>query len=363
MSRFARSGRVFFFEEPVYEDVTPQLRIATCPKTGVLVVTPLLPHGLTNVETIAHQRRLLENLVASEKLSKYIAWYYTPMAREFTAGLQPAVTVYDCMDELSGFAGAPSGLYANEQDLFLHSDLVFTGGASLFAAKRKLHSSVHLFPSSVDVAHFASARTTEVEPADQAMLPRPRLGYAGVIDERMDLDLIRYIASQRPDWQIVLIGPVVKIDRESLPQAPNIHYLGLKPYAELPAYFSGWQIGMLPFALNDSTRFISPTKTPEYLAAGLRVVSTAIRDVVSPYGESGFTGIAGSPEQFVQIADSLLREKTSSEFNARVSEFLSRSSWDKTWSNMNNLITDLMRSSERGTVPLSRQTSEDVAHV
>ena len=363
MSRFAKSGRVFFFEEPVYEEgATPELRQLVCPKSGVVIATPVLPSGLSAAEIIVQQRRLLETLVRQEQVKNFVAWYYTPMAREFSAWLRPTVTVYDCMDELSGFAGAPPAMLENEQNLFYNADLVFTGGASLFAAKRKLHSSVYLFPSSVDYAHFALARSITDDPADQSQVAKPRLGYAGVIDERMDLDLIRYIAEQRPDWQIVLIGPVVKIDPRSLPQARNIHYLGMKPYADLPAYFSGWQIGLLPFALNDSTRFISPTKTPEYLAAGLRVVSTAIRDVVSPYGESGLAGIGRSPAQFVEVADSLLNEKPSSEFDAKVTDFLSRSSWDKTWSEMNRLISDVTESSKKP-VQLGRSVSEGVAHV
>ena len=339
MSRFAKNARVFFFEEPIFEEDEAHLKSSVCPKTGVLVQTPVLPHGLTVAEIVSQQKKLLTQLLREERVDRYIAWYYTPMAREFTRDLQAAVTVYDCMDELSGFAGAPPAMASNENDLFQAADLVFTGGASLFTAKRKQHKAVYLFPSSVDVAHFARAKTISQEPADQAAIPHPRLGYAGVIDERMDLQLIRSVAERRPNWQIVLLGPIVKIDEQTLPKLPNIHYLGMKPYADLPAYFSGWQVGLLPFALNDSTKFISPTKTPEYLAAGLRVVSTAIRDVASPYGEQGLASIAETPEQFVEKTGSLLSERSTAGFEHQASAFLAQSSWDTTWREMNELVT------------------------
>ncbi len=334
MSRFARDRRVFYFEEPVFEAVEPHLRLSVCPRTGVSVYTPILPNNIAAVDTVSLQQMLLEDMLAQNKIADYIAWYYTPMAREFAFGLKPHITIYDCMDELSAFAGAPAAMKQNEQALFANADLVFTGGATLFESKRKQHESVHLFPSSVDVAHFARARSIDRDPDDQYDLPHPRLGYAGVIDERMDVELLRSLASRRPEWQFVLLGPVVKIDPASLPQAPNIHYLGMKQYADLPQYLSGWDIGMLPFAMNDSTRFISPTKTPEYLAAGIRVVSTPIRDVITPYGDLGLVSIAGTAEEYLAAADAILARPGDAAFQARVDQFLSQFSWDKTWNEM-----------------------------
>ena len=244
------------------------------------------------------------------------------------------------MDELSAFAGAPAEMRENERALFGEADLVFTGGASLYESKRLQHPAVYLFPSSVDLAHFARARRPQAEPEDQLHLPRPRLGYAGVIDERMDLGLIAGIAAAKPDWQLVLLGPVAKIDPASLPRADNIHYLGMKAYEDLPRYLSGWNIGLLPFALNESTRFISPTKTPEYLAAGLRVISTPIRDVVTPYGDLGLVSIADRPREFVKAAEVLIQSPSNNEFLASSAKFLSKSSWDKTWSEMNQLVEE-----------------------
>jgi glycosyltransferase involved in cell wall biosynthesis len=368
MSRFARNRRVFFFEEPLFEEGKPHLRSCVCPKTGVRVKTPVLPHGLALQQAIQLQKDLLEAALREHGIEHYIAWYYTPMARQFASGLRPRVTVYDCMDELSAFAGAPPEMVQNEHGLFREADLVFTGGASLFQSKRKQHPSVHLFPSSVDVAHFARARSSKTEPDDQSRLPRPRLGYAGVIDERMNLTLLAEVAAQRPQWQLVMLGPVVKIDASSLPQAPNIHYLGMKTYAELPDYLAGWDIGMLPFAINQSTRFISPTKTPEYLAAGLRVVSAPIRDVVTPYGDLGLVSIADGPGEFVSAAESLLASPITSEFRDAVGGFLSKSSWDKTWREMNRLLEEKimlrhLASDQRQSKLCSENSSKGAAHV
>jgi UDP-galactopyranose mutase len=338
MSRFAHQRRVFFFEEPEFHDGVPHIRERMCDRTGVRVCTPMLPQGMDKAGILSAQKRLLDELMSRHNVSAHVAWYYTPMAREFSRHLTPKVVVYDCMDELSAFAGAPPEMRLNEQDLFDRADLVFTGGVSLYESKRKQHHSVHAFPSGVDVAHFAKARTHRGEPEDQAQIPHPRIGFAGVIDERMDIDLLREVSAMNPGWHFVLIGPTCKIDPASLPQAANLHYLGMKPYSELPAYFSGWEIGMLPFALNESTRFISPTKTPEYLAAGMRVVSSAIRDVVHPYAELGLVEIFSGAAEFSAKVQGLLAEPSVDEFRARADAFLSRSSWNKTWSAMDRLI-------------------------
>jgi UDP-galactopyranose mutase len=247
------------------------------------------------------------------------------------------------MDELSAFMGAPPSLCARERELFDRADLVFTGGRSLYEAKRAQHQSVHCFPSSIDAAHFGRARTPQPDPDDQAELPHPRLGYFGVIDERIDLELIAAVADARPDWQIVMLGPVVKISPDSLPCRPNIHYLGQKPYSELPAYVAGWDLAIMPFARNEATRFISPTKTPEYLAAGRPVVSTSIRDVVQPYGRERLVSIADDPEHFVAAAEhemalTELARDHRSRWLARVDAFLDGNSWDRTWNRMRDLI-------------------------
>jgi glycosyltransferase involved in cell wall biosynthesis len=339
LSRCAKDRRVFFVEEPVYGDYVPHLDIS--PRDcGVQVVVPRLPHGLDDIELVAIQQALLiDELFMERNVTDYILWYYTPMALSFTRYLEPLVRVYDCMDELSAFKNPPAGLKRLEAELLECADVVFTGGHSLYEAKRQLHKNIHPFPSSIEAAHFRQARHIEVEPADQQSIPHPRLGFFGVIDERMDLELLSGLADARPDWHLVMIGPVVKIDPAELPQRPNIHYLGGKDYKELPAYLSGWDIALLPFARNESTRFISPTKTPEYLAAGVPVISTSIRDVIRPYGQQGLVKIADTVPEFINAAEYFM----SNEFNFKawlrqVEEALSSNSWDRTWARMQNLI-------------------------
>jgi UDP-galactopyranose mutase len=220
--------------------------------------------------------------------------------------------------------------------------VVFTGGPSLFETKRAQHSNVHLFPSSIDTAHFGKARLPQDDPADQAGIPHPRLGFFGVIDERMDLALLAGIARLRPDWHLALIGPVVKIEPQTLPQGPNIHYLGQKAYEQLPVYLAGWDVALMPFARNEATRFISPTKTPEYLAGGKPVVSTSIRDVVRPYGEQGLVRVADTPEDTVAAIEETLALPPAERaaWLARVDGFLKDHSWNRTWAEMDRLIAD-----------------------
>jgi UDP-galactopyranose mutase len=261
------------------------------------------------------------------------------MALRFTNHFNPIASVYDCMDELSAFKGADSLLPELEKQLFQHVDLVFTGGQTLYEAKRQAHPEVHAFPSSIDVTHFGKARTITTDPPDQADIPHPRLGFFGVIDERFDTELLDSMAVKRPDWHFVMIGPVVKIHLDSLPRHANIHYLGAKTYEELPAYLAKWDIALLLFARNESTRFISPTKTPEYLAAGKPVISTSIRDVVRPYGELGLVQIADRPDDFIQAAEKVLAQSSETgDWLGRVDDFLTNISWDKTWQQMSDLI-------------------------
>jgi UDP-galactopyranose mutase len=336
LSRCASERRVFFVEEPIWHDEAPRLEL-TDGREGVRVVVPVLSRSPAHGGAVEQQERIVGELFERERIADYVLWYYTPAAIEFTRSLTPRAAVYDCMDELSAFAGAPPELRTLEQELFERVDLVFTGGRSLYEAKRERHREVHLFPSSVDTSHFARARSIEPEAADQAPLPRPRIGFFGVIDERMDLELLASFADLRPDWQLVLIGPVVKIDPATLPRRPNIHYLGPRDYCELPSYLTGWDVAMLPFARNESTRFISPTKTPEYLAAGRPVVSTSIRDVVSPYARAGLVFIADDPSEFVEACAEAMREDAEDR-QRRADSFLTETSWDYTWADMRELV-------------------------
>lgn len=341
MSRFARRQRVYFVEEPLFEKTdVAVMRDVACPQTGVVVVTPVIPDVEKGRDVQHVVRHLLNGFMRRENIQRYVAWFYTPMSLEISPDVDPELIVYDCMDELSLFRGAPPKLCENETELFQRANLVFTGGVSLFEAKRNRHAHVYPFPSGVDVEHFAKARSLRKTASEQTSMPKPRIGYAGVIDERLDMELLDEVSRLRPLWQWVMVGPVVKIDPETLPKRDNVHWLGQKNYQELPRYFAGWDAAILPFALNDATRYISPTKTPEYLAAGLPVVSTAIRDVVSPYGNLGLARIARTPDEFVLALEQSMSHGFSMKWRERADQFLQTLSWEDTWSAMARLIDD-----------------------
>ncbi|MEF2277240.1 glycosyltransferase [Deinococcus sp. YIM 134068] len=344
MTRAARSRRVFYVEEPIFGEAPDHLVTRQDP-SGVVVVTPHIEIGHSPAQSQTRTARLLAEFVEDEGLEVYDLWVYTPMELPITAGLRPRVTVYDCMDELANFKGASPELRAREAQLFAQADLVFTGGHRLYEAKCKQHASAHPFPSSVDTAHFAQARTRrsteQGDAADQRDVPRPRLGFYGVIDERFDIALVGELARRRPEWQFVLLGPVVKIDPADLPRGQNLHYLGMKSYTELPTYLAGWDVALLPFALNEATEFISPTKTPEYLAAGVPVVSTGIRDVIRPYGERDLVRVADGVDAFEAACAAALGEAgtpAAGERRERADRYLSTLSWDRTWAEMSALI-------------------------
>jgi len=353
LSRAAKHYRVVVVEEPVFEAGTaPAMDVSRRPG-GITIAVPKLPTGLSESDIVAAQRDLVEALIGRESSAPRVFWYYTPMAMAFTNQLECDLCVYDNMDELSLFSGASRELLDLENELFARADVVFTGGMSLYEAKRGRHRNVHGFPSSIEFDHFVQARRFDgPEPQDQAGIPHPRLGFFGVIDERMDVELVGKVAELRPDWHFVMLGPVVKIDPAVLPKRDNIHWLGSKSYKDLPRYLATWDVGFMPFALNEATRFISPTKTPEFLAAGVPVVSTAITDVVRPYGEKGLVEIARTPLDVALRAEALL-SRPKEPWLARVDRHLAAGSWDKTWASMNKLMSNLMdgAASDRSSLP------------
>ena len=341
LTRAAKTHLVLYFEEPLYESVGRPVLRATDVAPGLRVLTPVLPEGTTPSQAITMQRSLLNNALAAVNYDRLVLWYYTPMALPFSDHVECDVCVYDCMDELSAFKNAPRELVQMERLLMQRADVVFTGGQSIYEAKRRLHKSIHAFPSSIDVAHFQKARRPAKDPADQASIPHPRVGFAGVIDERLDVRLLAEAATRMPDVQFVMIGPVVKIDPADLPRLPNIHWLGGKSYADLPAYMANWDMGWMPFALNEATRYISPTKTPEFLAAGLPVVSTAIVDVVRSYGAQGLVQIADADDIEEKIREALGNPKDL--LRRTVDAYLATMSWDQTWAAMSAHLSRVAR--------------------
>jgi UDP-galactopyranose mutase len=360
MSRCARERRVFYVEEPVFTDVASARMDSRIDESGVCVAVPQLPQSSSPRDVELQMAVLLDDLIVHCAIKDPVLWYYTPMAFPFTRHVKARACVYDCMDELSLFRNAPISLKKLESELLSHCDVVFTGGMSLYESKQHLHTNIHPVPSSIDVSHFIKARSVDEDHARQKSLPHPRIGFAGVIDERLDVALFNALAAEHPDWQFIMVGPVVKIDPELLPKHPNIHYLGHQPYTDLPAFMAGWDVAVLLFAHNDSTRFISPTKTPEYLAAGIPVVSTSIRDVVRPYGEVGLVRIADNPEEFANAIEQSLQERDDvckrTEWLHRVDDFLKDKSWERTWNRMMTLLDTAL--GNRAFEPLARTESK-----
>lgn len=334
MTRFAQIHDVYYWEEPVFRNGLDHPFLAERQEpSGVTILTPHLPsHG-----DAEQQDNILRGLLEA-KLSMLqgplVRWYYTPMMLGFSSHLAASFTVYDCMDELSGFRFAPANIVEKERELLALADIVFTGGLSLYEAKAKLHPNVHAFPSSVDQQHFRRARS--IDAPDGA---RPRIGFFGVIDERFDIDLLAEVARHMPYVEFEIVGPVAKIDPADLPQATNISYRGARTYDQLPEEIARWQCAIMPFALNEATRFISPTKTPEYLAAGRPVVSTPVPDVERSFGQNPGVLIAEDVEGFVaacQCALALFEDPSS--WRDDVDAGLALQSWDRTFFEMNQYI-------------------------
>ena len=345
LSRLARRWRVVFVEEPVHDGGAPGLDVREAAPNVTVVVprTPVPQPGFHD-----DQLALLEPMVAGffrdAGIAEAVVWLYTPMALPLVKTLGVRSLAYDCMDELSAFKDAPRQLRQRETALLKRADVVFTGGPSLHEAKRDMHPNVHCIPSSVDAAHFdprrlvAGCEHARAVHALQGALPAPRLGFYGVIDERLDTALVGELADARPDWQILMVGPIVKIDPAALPQRPNLHWLGMQPYERLPHFLAGWELAIMPFAINDATRFISPTKTLEYMAADKPIVSTPVRDVVAPY--RGIVAVAGDAAGFVTACEELLEESEAARAgrSCAMRETVAALSWDRSADHIHDLL-------------------------
>lgn len=356
MSRLAAGYRVLFIEEPVLDRTGPariESRLELPPGGGapveVLVpYTPVAASGFDDAQ-LPTLLPLLEQALAERSVRDYWVWLYTPMALPLVAGLAPRALVYDCMDELSAFKQAPAQLRQRESALMQTADLVLCGGPALHRAKRALNPRVYCLPSAVDAPHFSPARLSADSPEAaeaermHAGIAGPRLGFFGVIDERMDLALVQAIADARPHWQLVMAGPVVKISEAELPRRPNLHWLGMQRYPVLPYLLSAWEVCLMPFAMNESTRFISPTKTLEYLAGERPVVSTPVTDVVGLYGS--VVRVAEDADGFIRQCEAALartREQRHREAQASMA-VVAASSWDASAAQVRRWLADVAR--------------------
>lgn len=363
LSRLAGRWQVLFVEEPVHTDGPARLEVREHgPHLTVIVPhTPVAAPGFHD-DQVAMLHGLLAAHLTAARLEVDVAWLYTPMALPLVQAVGPRCVVYDCMDELANFKDAPRQLRQRESALMKSASLVLTGGPSLYEAKRELNANVHCLPSAVDAAHYAPANLRPGCDHEQSArqlqgdLPRPMFGYFGVIDERLDLSLVSALADSHPEWSVVMAGPVVKIDPAALPQRSNIHWLGMQPYERLPYLLAGWDVCMMPFALNESTRFISPTKTLEYMAGEKPVVSTPVRDVVWLYGEA--VEVAYGPHGFVQACERLLAETGVARYQrARdMLNMVSRYSWDRNADSVHRLVTGALADAQVA-VPMAPATA------
>lgn len=341
MKRFATKYTVLYIEEPIYVDKRNAYLVSDEVKDGALVLVPHIPKNIDRKQEEVILQSLVSDFIQNNNYNVKIKWYLTPMMLPWSKHIFSDIIIYDCMDELSAFKNAPPQLKALEKELLQMTNLVFTGGLSLYKAKSLSHLDVHLFPSSVDIPHFTKARGDLEIPFDQKNIPEPRIGFYGVIDERLDIKLLKSLAISKPEWSFVIIGPVIKIDINDLPQLPNIYYLGAKTYDELPYYLCSWRVALIPFIINESTKFISPTKTPEFLAAGLPVVSTPINDIVETYqtSEVVYTVDATDLSWFIFAIDSALKDSKDKTKVYRKADFtLHGMSWDKTFIDMYKLV-------------------------
>jgi glycosyltransferase involved in cell wall biosynthesis len=358
LSRLARHHRILFVEEPVVVDESS----TSCARLqevhpNIVVLTPQLSSeqaGETPLWLWPGQEEITQQVntaLSALDFRNYALWFYTPIPEFLSTALRPMMLVYDVMDELSNFKFAPPELPERERSLLRRSEVVFTGGASLYDAKKQYNPNTHLFASGVDSAHYRTACDPETTVPDwMQALPGPRAAYIGVIDERMDYDIIAAMAQARPDVQFAMCGPIVKVDPATLPQAPNLHYPGQQSYADLPRILKGCQVCLMPFARNEATRYISPTKTLEYMATFRPIVSTPINDVVRFYSDIVY--LAETPEQFAEgighALDESLEDRRRKQ--GRIEKILAEHAWDAIAENMHVL----MLASAGISVPVSR---------
>jgi len=326
LSRHAKNRRVYYIEDPVLSKCREAYLDIKISPDDVKIIVPIIPKD-TDEQTINKSMRvMLDELIQEGEIRNFTALYYTPKALNYSRHLNPSVVLYDCMDDQAHY---------NEEELMKRSNVVFTNGLSLYEAKKYQHQNIYPLPSNVDYDHFSQARLSLIEPEDQINIAHPRIGFYGVIDGRFDFTLLKNMAELKPEFQFIILGPVIGINPESLPIKANIHYLGKKEYHVLPLYLAGWDCTFIPYVINDSTGLSNPTKTSEFLAAGKPVVSTSIADVIHPYADAKLVYIADHPEHFIECIEKAINESSyDPEWLERVDQFLEGYSWDSTFKQM-----------------------------
>jgi glycosyltransferase involved in cell wall biosynthesis len=250
-------------------------------------------------------------------------WSFTPDVSYLLDALTPRKVIYYCVDDFASFTGYDRRrVQSDEVDLCKRADLVVTTSRALQEAKKSLNSNTIFVPHGVDYEHFAKALCPCAEPVDLSAIPRPRVGFFGLIRDWLDLDLVRQVAAKRPAWQFVFIGGHDWSVDLSLYRMPNIHFIGGRPYGDLPAYCAHMDVGLIPFKLNELTMSVNPIKLREYLAAGLPVAATPLPEVQA-YSE--LVRIGAGPTDFTAAIEAALQ--TPPEARRRLSEAMAAETW------------------------------------
>jgi glycosyltransferase involved in cell wall biosynthesis len=350
LSRLSQRHPILFIEGPILHDKNEAPTFELLPVAQYPNVTVMRTHfpasRFQNGAWVDAERlRLLKEAMNGPLKGRFecaVQWFYDPMAAPcFIGKIGERAVVYDCMDELSQFKFAPPEIVAREKVLLASADVVFAGGRKMWLSKSRHNDNAHFYGCGVDVQHFAKARLAETElPADVANLKRPILGYFGVVDERLDYDLIAKLADADPNWQIVMVGPTAKVNPDDLPKRANIHWLGRREYAQLPNYTKAFDVCLMPFALNEATEYINPTKALEYMATGRPIVSTAVPDVVSNFSEA--VNVAISQDCFVEMCVRAL-SAPDEEAIQRGIEMANNNQWDAIVAKLEGHIEDVFK--------------------
>ncbi|MBI2513558.1 MAG: glycosyltransferase [Opitutae bacterium] len=342
LSRLAARHPVLFVECYCADVEQATLRSHGAPgHPNVTVLQMLLPQARwADGDFIdAERRRLLQTFRRGDlgKFNDPVLWFNDPMAVIAFAGhCGERAIVYDCMDELAQFAGAPPQLRDRERELLLKADVVFCGGRKMRDKRKPYNAHCYFYGTGVDSEHFGQARSESlaVDPA-VAALPGKVLGYFGVIDERIDYELLARLADALSRCSIALVGPTAKVDAAALPQRKNLHWLGRRDYADLPAITKGFSVCLMPFARNAATEFINPTKALEYMATGRPIVATAIDEVRTNFGN--VCRIARSVGEFIAFCSDEL-ERPSRLRVRRGLQLAAQNTWEAITAEMDALL-------------------------
>ncbi|RYD58215.1 MAG: glycosyltransferase family 1 protein [Sphingobacteriales bacterium] len=343
MRRLSQYSMVHFIEEPVY-DATEAYLSHTVVAEHIHVFTPHLPGGISEEKCQTLQRALLDQFMRDCNFADYTFWYATPVAFAYSKHYCPSVIVYDCLEDIWSLKLPAEKLHDLEQQLLDRADLVFTSSHTQYWNKKDRNNNVHLLPATIDRAHFDCARGKVSEAEEQEHIPYPRLGYMGIVDDRLDTQLLADIADTRPDWHIVLVGPTAKMNAAQLPQRANIHYLGNKPYADLPSYLTGWTAAIMPIQEKSHMTSGLSFKTAECLAAGLPVIATPVKAIAAQYEKENLVMKANSAAEFVAATEAILFDGAADRsWMERVNNFLDMSSRDAVTNEILNRLKETMQ--------------------